>query len=370
MSTTAAIFFKNKQTGLYSGCHIDSDGYVQNGVGELLNYSYNTLANVKRLCLNKKNVHAEYLTYKGPAWAEDDTNVSVEKYRDLTYKQMKSLGKTHDYCYVFYPIKNKYQWLILKSSNSKFVTLDSYIHDKKPEWITIKENAFDKLYKQIINENSEQLPDEIGAHCASDHSIYTIGDLLANGDVTVDDINSRIQTLYDYAWVYDYLLNADASKYSGLYKNFNWEAQEKIYDFINNHDITPQDAEEFIEFCIERNFEHPLAYFFNAYLDLTTQTFQLPDKLLSSLVKNYHTWRDVDSDSLFDFIFKTQDINNEIIKIMWDESNDDYLTSKIAIYGLNKVKNLDGELQDRFNDWIDQCDDETLAKLQNWIKEL
>ena len=231
-------------------------------------------------------------------------------------------------------------------------------------------DKFNKLYRQIINEGVEELPNEIGAQCGLDHSIYTIGDLLANGDITIDDINERIPTLYDYAWVYDYLLNAEASEYSGLYEDINWEAQEKVYDFIRNHDITQDDAEMFIEFCIERNFEHPLSYFFNAYLDLITQTFQMSDKLLNDLVTNYYNWKDVDSDSLFDFIFKTQDISNELIRTMWDKADDESLYDKIAFYGLNKMQNLPEDLKETFQDYIDQCDDKKMPKLQNWIKEL
>ena len=138
MSTYAAVFMKNPNTGLFSGFDVKYDGYIEGGVGEILYKNYNDINKISELCYDSRSEMRQLdPDYKKCEWFSDEAPTRAKKYKNLSFDQMINQGKQCDYCYIYYPDPadngtGRYWWFVLnKNSWNKFKSLSIYFDGTK-----------------------------------------------------------------------------------------------------------------------------------------------------------------------------------------------------------------------------------------------
>lgn len=162
MSTYAAVFLKNPNTGLFSGFDVKYDGYIKGGVGEILYKNYNDINKISELCYDTRSEMSQLdPDYKKCEWFSDEAPRRFKKYKNLTFDQMINQGKQCDYCYIYYPDPadndtGRYWWFVLDKNNyNTFKSLSIYFDG------TENPDTFDGE-DIVIDEDADHPADSVG----------------------------------------------------------------------------------------------------------------------------------------------------------------------------------------------------------------
>lgn len=226
----------------------------------------------------------------------------------------------------------------------------------------MKQDIFTKAYLNVINESNNVLPDQICSWCDIDHSVYTITDLVLGDKVSIEDVTSRIKSLYDYVYVWDYILKV--AKNQGKLNYYSNDVENNAYEFINNNTFEDEDVELFLEYCTEQKLDTSIQRYMLRYLICYTwndknQNYNISVNILDGFfntVLNTYGYRiSPDIADIIQFVFGQSTITENMVKKYWNDIGDEDMLSLIQFTVLN---NQNIELSPEFKEELENFNDD------------
>lgn len=102
MSTNALIVYKNN-SGISNCISVHWDGYIKNGVGELLHTHWQNPIDISKLCSLKKEIREFGSSMNNIEFYESDPymNKRTKKLKNLTFEMVENYSGNYDYTYVW-----------------------------------------------------------------------------------------------------------------------------------------------------------------------------------------------------------------------------------------------------------------------------
>lgn len=102
MATNALIVFKNVD-GIYNCISVHWDGYIDNGVGEILYKNWQNNEDIKTLCGLNKEIRCFDSTFDTIEFYADDPELfrRIKRMKNLTLDRVKNLSGNYSFTYIW-----------------------------------------------------------------------------------------------------------------------------------------------------------------------------------------------------------------------------------------------------------------------------